>query len=212
MAKKKFDRTKPHVNIGTIGHIDHGKTTLTAALVAVQAAKNLAQAKGYADIAKGGTVRDESGAVLPGVTVEAMSPALIEGVRSTITDGSGRYVIEQLRPGAYVVSFTVSTLAMAALGGGLGAEIMAIHPGFAIEHLVYFLIVVAVGEKDLDGILMTLPDAFKNRVLLLQNNLLRPDWQKHQILSPTILVACTNDRQCLHEACRCPLLLLCTLQ
>jgi elongation factor Tu len=60
MAKDTFTRTKPHVNVGTIGHIDHGKTTLTGALVAVQAAKNLAVAKSYADIAKGGTVRDET--------------------------------------------------------------------------------------------------------------------------------------------------------
>ena len=60
MAKDTFSRTKPHVNVGTIGHIDHGKTTLTGALVAVQAAKGLAIAKSYADIAKGGTVRDET--------------------------------------------------------------------------------------------------------------------------------------------------------
>jgi len=58
MAKETFQRNKPHCNVGTIGHIDHGKTTLTAALVAVQAAKNLATVKSYADIAKGGTVRD----------------------------------------------------------------------------------------------------------------------------------------------------------
>jgi len=60
MAKEKFNRTKPHVNVGTIGHIDHGKTTLTAALVMVQSKKNLAKAISYADIAKGGTVRDET--------------------------------------------------------------------------------------------------------------------------------------------------------
>src|SRR5438552_5158494 len=58
MAKEKFVRSKPHVNGGTIGHIDHGKTTLTAALVKVQSKKNLAKAISYADIAKGGTVRD----------------------------------------------------------------------------------------------------------------------------------------------------------
>src|SRR3979409_2367620 len=58
MAKEKFNRSKPHVNVGTIGHIDHGKTTLTAALVKVQSKKNLAKATSYADIAKGGTVRD----------------------------------------------------------------------------------------------------------------------------------------------------------
>ncbi|MCX7388900.1 MAG: elongation factor Tu [Planctomycetota bacterium] len=58
MAKGTFERTKPHVNVGTIGHIDHGKTTTTAAILAVQAAKGLATVKAYADIAKGGTVRD----------------------------------------------------------------------------------------------------------------------------------------------------------
>jgi elongation factor Tu len=51
---------KVHVNVGTIGHIDHGKTTLTAAILAVQAEKGLARAKSYKDIAKGGTVRDEN--------------------------------------------------------------------------------------------------------------------------------------------------------
>lgn len=60
MAKETFQRTKPHVNVGTIGHIDHGKTTLTAGILAVQASKGLAEAKKYADIAKGGTVRDAS--------------------------------------------------------------------------------------------------------------------------------------------------------
>jgi elongation factor Tu len=60
MAKEKFVRSKPHVNVGTIGHIDHGKTTLTAALVKVQSKKNLAKEIKYADIAKGGIVRDET--------------------------------------------------------------------------------------------------------------------------------------------------------
>jgi elongation factor Tu len=60
MSNKKFDRTKPHVNVGTIGHVDHGKTTTTAALVAVQAAKGLATVKSYKDIAKGGTERDDT--------------------------------------------------------------------------------------------------------------------------------------------------------
>ncbi len=60
MAKESFQRTKPHVNIGTIGHIDHGKSTLTAAIVEVQAKKGLATPISYADITKGGTVRDET--------------------------------------------------------------------------------------------------------------------------------------------------------
>src|ERR1700721_2629318 len=60
MAKEKVVRNKTHVNVGTIGHIDHGKTTLTAALVKVQSKKGLAKAISYQDIAKGGTVRDET--------------------------------------------------------------------------------------------------------------------------------------------------------
>ena len=60
MAKAKFDRKKPHVNVGTIGHVDHGKTTLTAALTKVSAKRGFAKEMMYADIAKGGVVRDAS--------------------------------------------------------------------------------------------------------------------------------------------------------
>jgi len=60
MAKGKFERTKPHMNVGTIGHIDHGKTTLVAAILKVLAKQGKAEVKSYADIAKGGTVRDET--------------------------------------------------------------------------------------------------------------------------------------------------------
>src|SRR6202522_1555182 len=75
MAKEKFVRNKPHVNVGTIGHIDHGKTTLTAALVKVQSKKGLAKAISYKDIAKGGTVRDETKTVTIAVAhVEYESP------------------------------------------------------------------------------------------------------------------------------------------
>ncbi len=75
MAKDTFKRDKPHVNVGTIGHIDHGKTTLTGAILAVQAAKGLAQFKSYADIAKGGTVRDATKTVTIAVAhVEYESP------------------------------------------------------------------------------------------------------------------------------------------
>jgi elongation factor Tu len=52
MAKGVFERTKPHVNVGTIGHVDHGKTTLTAAITAVQAAKGMATYKPYDEVAK----------------------------------------------------------------------------------------------------------------------------------------------------------------
>jgi elongation factor Tu len=57
MAKEVFQRTKPHVNVGTIGHIDHGKSTLTAALAARSAVKYKTKAKSYSEITKGGTVR-----------------------------------------------------------------------------------------------------------------------------------------------------------
>src|SRR3989338_8961189 len=50
MAKPKFERTKPHVNIGTIGHVDHGKTTLTSAITKILASKGRAQAKSYEEI------------------------------------------------------------------------------------------------------------------------------------------------------------------
>ncbi|WP_246174903.1 GTP-binding protein, partial [Pandoraea terrigena] len=50
MAKEKFTRNKPHVNVGTIGHVDHGKTTLTAAIATVLSSKFGGEAKNYADI------------------------------------------------------------------------------------------------------------------------------------------------------------------
>ena len=75
MAKEQFQRTKPHVNVGTIGHVDHGKSTLTAAIVAVQHRKGLAPAISYADITKGGTVRDDTKTVTIAVShVEYESP------------------------------------------------------------------------------------------------------------------------------------------
>jgi len=75
MAKEKFVRKKPHVNVGTIGHIDHGKTTTTAALLKVQADKGLAKPISYGDIAKGGIVRDETKTVTIAVShVEYESP------------------------------------------------------------------------------------------------------------------------------------------
>ena len=75
MAKEQFQRTKPHVNVGTIGHVDHGKSTLTAAIVAVQNRKGLAPLIEYKDITKGGTVRDETKTVTIAVShVEYESP------------------------------------------------------------------------------------------------------------------------------------------
>ena len=66
-----------------------------------------APAAAYAQASIQGVVRDTSGAVLPGVTVEASSPVLLEKVRSAVTDGSGQYQIIQLLPGTYTVTFTL---------------------------------------------------------------------------------------------------------
>src|SRR5580704_12569521 len=75
MAKEAFQRTKPHVNVGTIGHVDHGKSTLTAAIVEAQSKKGMAKPISYADITKGGTVRDATKTVTIAVShVEYESP------------------------------------------------------------------------------------------------------------------------------------------
>ncbi|HZS46395.1 MAG TPA: elongation factor Tu [Blastocatellia bacterium] len=75
MAKEAFQRSKPHMNVGTIGHVDHGKSTLTAAIVEVQSKKGMATPISYADITKGGTVRDATKTVTIAVShVEYESP------------------------------------------------------------------------------------------------------------------------------------------
>jgi Carboxypeptidase regulatory-like domain len=74
--------------------------TLLAGLVLIPAT-----ARAQSSIA--GLVKDTSGAVMPGVTVEASSPALIEKVRSVVTDGQGQYKIVDLRPGVYAITFTL---------------------------------------------------------------------------------------------------------
>ncbi len=86
MAKETFNRTKPHVNVGTIGHIDHGKTTTTGAILAVQAAKGLAEHKEYSEIAKGGTVRDATKTVTIAVAhVEYETAGHADFIKNMIT-------------------------------------------------------------------------------------------------------------------------------
>src|SRR5690349_551850 len=74
---------------------------------AAVASLGLAPHLAFAQATITGVVKDPSGAVLPGVTVEAASPALIEKVRTAISDGSGQYRIVDLRPGLYTVSFNL---------------------------------------------------------------------------------------------------------
>src|SRR5262245_27451316 len=79
-----------------------------AGIVHVVALAVLLPSIAYAQASITGTVKDSSGAVLPGVTVEASSPALIEKVRTVVSDGSGQYRIVDLRPGTYSVTFTLT--------------------------------------------------------------------------------------------------------
>ena len=76
--------------------------------VAIGAAALFLPANAYAQAAISGVAKDSSGLPLPGVTVEAASPALIEKTRTTVTDASGQYRIEDLRPGVYTVTFTLT--------------------------------------------------------------------------------------------------------
>jgi hypothetical protein len=76
-------------------------------LAAVAVVMVIAPAAAYAQAAVAGSVTDASGGVLPGVTVEAASPALIEKVRTVVTDGSGRFRVVDLRPGTYTVTFAL---------------------------------------------------------------------------------------------------------
>src|SRR5690242_18094552 len=75
---------------------------------AVCALVALIPASAHAQSSIAGVVRDVSGGVLPGVTVEAASPALIEKVRTAVTDGTGQYRLENLRPGTYSLTFSLA--------------------------------------------------------------------------------------------------------
>ena len=70
MSKAKFQRTKPHVNVGTIGHVDHGKTTLTAAITAIQAKKGLASPVAFDQIDKAPEEKAERGITIATAHVE----------------------------------------------------------------------------------------------------------------------------------------------
>src|ERR687887_33642 len=79
MAKAKFERTKPHVNVGTIGHVDHGKTTLTAAITKVAEAKGLAKYVSYDEVAKASAAQGD-GAILVVSAVDGPMPQTREHI------------------------------------------------------------------------------------------------------------------------------------
>ena len=89
----------------------------------------VASSPAWAQATIAGLVRDASGAVLPGVTVEAASPALIEKVRTAVTDGAGRYRIESLQPGDYTVTFTLPGFATVRREGLIVSGIGGDHRG-----------------------------------------------------------------------------------
>src|SRR5688500_7264807 len=82
--------------------------TLFLRTLAVCAAVVCTATMAFAQASITGVVRDSSGAVLPGVTVEASSPSLIEKTRAVVTDGTGQYRIVDLRPGVYALTFSLS--------------------------------------------------------------------------------------------------------
>jgi len=84
------------------------RTTRFLILWAIVLSPGIARAQSATTGAIAGVVRDTTGAVLPGVTVEAASPALIEKVRTVVTDNEGQYKVVDLRPGTYAVSFSLS--------------------------------------------------------------------------------------------------------
>ena len=113
-----------------------------------------------------GVVRDASGAVLPGVTVEAASPALIEKVRTTVTDGTGQYAIENLRPGVYTVTFTLPGFATVQregveMSGNFTARINADLRVGAIEETI-----TVTGETPVVDVSSTLQQRVMDREIL----------------------------------------------
>ena len=115
------------------------RVTLSAAIVFVAMLMTSREASAQASIT--GAVRDGSGAVLPGVSVEASSPALIEKTRTVVTDAAGQYRIVDLRPGTYAVAFTLPGFktvrrANVVLEGAFAAQINAALEVGAIEETV----------------------------------------------------------------------------
>src|SRR5437667_313065 len=115
-----------------------------------------------------GVVRDSSGGVLPGVTVEASSPALIEKVRTAVTDGTGQYRVENLRPGVYSVKFSLSGFSTVKregleLSGSMTASVAVELPVGSLEET--FTTSGSLGEVESGGPVMNIvPKSGGNRL------------------------------------------------
>src|SRR5262249_39676967 len=94
--------------VGETKELTMGRACVTVRTLAAILFLTLLPAMAAAQSTIAGTVRDTSGAVLPGVTVEASSDVLIEKTRSVTSDGDGKYAIVDLRPGTYEVTFTLT--------------------------------------------------------------------------------------------------------
>jgi hypothetical protein len=144
----------------------------------------------YAQASITGAVRDTSGAVLPGVTVEAASPALIEKVRSVVTDGTGQYRIENLRPGTYAVTFTLPGFAVVRregieLAGTFTATINAELRVGSLEETV-----TVTGESPTVDVQSTLRQRVMDREILDSLPIARTDRELTVLIPGT-----TSDRQ-----------------
>ena len=134
-----------------------------------------------------GVIRDASGAVLPGVTVEAASPALIEKVRATVSDGEGRYRIPGLRPGTYSVTFTLPGFKTVRRDGielttGFIATVNAELSVGAVEETI-----TVSGETPIEPTL-SLHNAFNANSILLMNLRYGPAWQNVQGVLPPRMI------------------------
>jgi hypothetical protein len=136
-----------------------------------------------------GLVRDSSGAVLPGVTVEAASPELIEKVRTTITDGAGRYRIEDLRPGTYTVTFTLPGFATVRRDGVIvsGSAVIAVDGEMRVGGVQET--VTVTGETPVVDVQST------KREITLDNDTLRalPSVRSYSYLLSTVPGIQTNN-------------------
>ena len=146
------------------------------------------QSTAWAQATLAGAVRDSSGAVLPGVTVEAASPALIEKVRTTVTDSAGRYRIEDLRPGTYSVTFTLAGFATVKRDGVIvsGTAVIAIDADLRVGGVQET--VTVTGETPVVDIQST------KREITLDNETLRnlPSVRSYSYLLTTVPGLQTN--------------------